>query len=205
MAARIGEIFKALVEGEAETVENFLAGIPYENLEGSPDLIDDILDLAADTIDPKKKSRRRKTSSRDRGSLVGRGSKPRNRASLTEIKQPKRTRANTGQRTDLSPLALVALINNKLPDVVAKNMVPPRLQLRTGRLAQSARVIDVQATRQGFPSIGYTYEKDPYAVFESTSGTRFSDRERDPRNLIDASIREIAATLVTGRLFTRRL
>ena len=84
-------------------------------------------------------------------------------------------------------------------------MVPPRLQLRTGRLAQSARVVDIQSTSQGFPSLGFTYEKDPYAVFESTSGTRFSDRERDPRNLIDASIREIAATLVTGRLFTRRL
>ena len=205
MAARIGEIFKALVEGEAEKVEQFLGGIAYENLRGSPDLIDDILDLAADTIDPKKKSKRRKSSSRDRGSLIGQTSKPRNRASLTEIRQPKRTRANTSQRKDLSPLALASLINNKLPDVVAKNMVPPRLQLRTGRLAQSARVIDVQATRQGFPSIGYTYEKDPYAVFESTSGTRFSDRERDPRNLIDASIREIAATLVTGRLFTRRL
>ena len=205
MAAKIGEIFKSLVEGEAEKVETFLAGISYENLRGSPDLIDDILDLAADTIDPKKKSKRRKSSSRDRGSLIGRGSKPRNRASLTEIRQPKRTRANTSQRKDLSPLALAALINNKLPDIVAKNMVPPRLQLRTGRLAQSARVIDVQATRQGFPSIGFTYEKDPYAVFESTSGTRFSDRERDPRNLIDASIREIAATLVTGRLFTRRI
>ena len=79
-------------------------------------------------------------------------------------------------------------------------MVPPRLQLRTGRLAQSARVIDVQATSQGFPSIGYTYDKDPYQVFEASSGTRFSDRERDPRTLIDASIREIAATLFTGRL-----
>ena len=166
MAARIGEIFRALVEGEAEKVETFLAGISYENLQGSPDLIDDILDLAADTIDPKKKSKRRKSSSKDRGRLVGKGSKPRNRASLTEIKQPKRTRANTAQRTDLSPLALAALINNKLPDVVAKNMVPPRLQLRTGRLAQSARVIDIQSTSQGFPSLGFTYEKDPYAVFE---------------------------------------
>ena len=84
-------------------------------------------------------------------------------------------------------------------------MVPPRLQLQTGALAQSARIVDIQQTAQGFPSIGYTYRKDPYQVFESTSGTRFSDRERDPRALIDASIREIAATLVTGRLFTRRL
>ena len=84
-------------------------------------------------------------------------------------------------------------------------MVPPRLQLRTGRLAQSARILDVQTTRQGFPSVGYTYENDPYQVFEASSGTRFADRQRDPRTLIDASIREIAATLFTGRLFTRRI
>ena len=91
-----------------------------------------------------------------------------------------------------------------LPDVVAKNMVPPRLQLRTGRLAQSARVVDVQATRQGFPSIGYTYEKDPYAVFESTSGTSRASIERDPRPLIDQSIREIVIGFGLGRIYTRR-
>ena len=84
-------------------------------------------------------------------------------------------------------------------------MVPPRLQLRTGRLAQSARVIDVQATSQGFPSIGYTYEKDPYQVFELGQGRPpWASQERDPRRLIDASIREIAATMIQGRFFTRR-
>ena len=102
-------------------------------------------------------------------------------------------------------LNLVALINAKLPETVAKNMGPPGLTNRTGRFASSARVTDVMATAQGFPSIGYTYERDPYQVFELGQGRPpWASQERDPRRLIDASIREIAATMIQGRFFTRR-
>ena len=45
-------------------------------------------------------------------------------------------------------------------------MGAPRLENRTGRFASSARVTDITSTKQGFPSIGYTYEKNPYSVFE---------------------------------------
>ena len=79
------------------------------------------------------------------------------------------------------------------------------LENQTGRLAQSAKVTDIQTTREGFPSIGYTYQKQPYSVFESTSGSRFSSVERDPRRLIEGSIREIAAELAIGRFYTRRI
>jgi hypothetical protein len=104
-----------------------------------------------------------------------------------------------------SPLRLIGLINEKLPGQVAKNMGSPRLNYRTGRFASSVKVVDVATTAKGFPSFGYTYQRDPYEVFESTSGTRFSSVERDPRSLIDTSIREIAAELALGRFFTRRV
>jgi hypothetical protein len=84
-------------------------------------------------------------------------------------------------------------------------MGAPRLENQTGRFAQSVRAIDVQETAKGFKSIGYMYQKNPYQVFESTSGTRFSDAARDPRPLIDTSIREIVAQFGLGRLYTRRL
>ena len=84
-------------------------------------------------------------------------------------------------------------------------MGSPRLNMRTGRFAGSARVTDIQATPAGYPSIGYTYEKSPYSVFESTSGTRFASVERDPRGLIDLSIREIAQQMAIGRFYTRRV
>ena len=97
------------------------------------------------------------------------------------------------------------IMNSQINDVVAKNMGPPRLENRTGTFAGSVRITDVTQTRQGHPSIGYTYRKDPYQVFEASSGTRFSSSARDPRPLIDASIREIAAQFAIGRLYTRRI
>ena len=103
------------------------------------------------------------------------------------------------------PTRLMALINAKLPETVAKNMGAPRLENRTGRFASSPRVTDIQQTPRGFPSIGYTYEIDPYSVFESTSGTRFASTERDTRSLIDLSIREIAQQMAIGRFYTRRV
>ncbi len=104
-----------------------------------------------------------------------------------------------------SAVSLLALLNTKLSSAVQSNMGAPRLENRTGRFAASVRAIDVQRTKQGFLSVGYTYQKDPYQVFESSSGSRFSSIERDPRALIDASIREVAAQLITTRLYTRSL
>ena len=84
-------------------------------------------------------------------------------------------------------------------------MGPPALENRTGRFAASVRAMDLLTTKEGFPSVGYTYQKDPYQVFESSSGTRFSSAQRDPRVLIDKSIREIMAQYLVGRLYTRRI
>lgn len=100
---------------------------------------------------------------------------------------------------------LLAILNQRLPDKVAGNMGSPKLENRTGRFASSVRVTNITQTRQGFPSIGYIYQREPYGVFEATSGSRFASQERDPRKLIDASIREIAAEYALGRIFTRRV
>ena len=99
----------------------------------------------------------------------------------------------------------MGIINSKLPQTVASNMGAPALENITGRFANSARVTDVTQTGKGYPSIGYTYEKQPYGVFENTSGSRFASLERDPRRLLDRSIREIAAELAIGRFYTRRV
>ena len=84
-------------------------------------------------------------------------------------------------------------------------MGSPALEFRTGRFSGSARAVDVLTTPKGYPSIGYTYQKSPYSVFESTSGSRFSSVDRDPRILIDRSMREIAQELAIGRFYTRRV
>lgn len=108
-----------------------------------------------------------------------------------------------GAKPEPSMFSLVALINQKLPETVEKNMGPPALTNVTGRFANSVRVTDVIPTAQGFPSIGYTYRKSPYQTFET--GNKQGDPERDPRKLINRSIREIAAEMAIGRFYTRRV
>ena len=101
------------------------------------------------------------------------------------------------------PLQLLGILNKQLPDTVKNNMDSPALVNRTGRFAASTRVTDINTTRQGFQSIGYTYQKDPYQTFEI--GYEQGSADRDPRKLIDKSIREIAAQYALGRFYTRRV
>jgi len=70
-------------------------------------------------------------------------------------------------------------------------MGPPALESRTGRFASSVRAVDVNKTAQGYPSIGYTYAKNPYQIFEQGRGQKpWASPERDPRTLIDKSLRD---------------
>lgn len=114
---------------------------------------------------------------------------------------PLQTRAT---QSSASLANILGVLNARLPDTVLSNMGPPGLENRTGRFAASVKATDVSLTKQGFPSVGYTYRKDPYQVYETTSGSRFSDSNRDPRPLIDKSIREIMAQYFLGRIYTRR-
>ena len=102
-----------------------------------------------------------------------------------------------------APLALLGILNSKLPETVRGNMVEPRLVNRTGRFAGSVRVTDITTTAKGFPSIGYTYERERYETFEL--GNRQGSVNRDPRRLIDMSIRQLAAQFAMGRFYTRRV
>lgn len=153
-------------------------------------------------IDPKKVKLKSKGSptvsgkSRRKGNLT----KKKGKAGILQRGQVTKAKQST-----VSVAALMGLMNARINDVVANNMGPPGLENRTGRFAGSVRITDVVKTRKGFPSIGYTYQRDPYQVYESTSGSRFSSLERDPRLLIDKSIRELAAELAIGRIYTRRV
>lgn len=115
----------------------------------------------------------------------------------------KKTSAKDTQR---SMFSVVSLINEKLPSTIRKNMRAPALQNQTGRFANSVRIMEAIQTEKGFPSLGYTYDKEPYQVFEQGRGKApWANENRDPRTLIDKSIREIAAELALGRFYTRRL
>lgn len=120
------------------------------------------------------------------------------------LKARRRQRKRKPEPPKNSLANILGVLNNQLPKTVARNMGSPRLENQTGRFAQSVRATDASLTAEGYPSIGYTYMRQRYGVYESTSGTRFSDVDRDPRPLIDQSIREIVIGFGLGRIYTRR-
>jgi len=138
-----------------------------------------------------------------KGSASRKGTKLKTKSNRQPIR--KLGKSNAGKSHKASLYTVLALINDKLPETVRKNMGAPRLENQTGRFANSVKMTDVIQTPQGFPSFGYTYRKDPYEVYEKSSGSRFANTDRDPRDLIDASIREIAAGYALGRFYTRRV
>ena len=116
-------------------------------------------------------------------------------------KQPKKQTARRGTGARLpahSPVALTQLLNQALPKELQKNMTgvyPKSLEYRTGRFAQSAEVTSIVP----FPrmtQIQYTYQKDPYQVFETDSGNPLASAGRDPRRIIGGTIREIAQEIM---------
>ena len=114
------------------------------------------------------------------------------------------TKKNSAPRSNL--LRLQGLLNTKLSGDIRKNMKAPALVNRSGDFASSVRVTEITTTAKGFPSIGYTYDKNPYQVFELGAGTvPWATEQRDPRKLISKSIREIAREMLVGRFFTRRV
>ena len=148
---------------------------------------------------PGVKPSRRKKSETKTGSEYK--SKPDKRRKKAKVAVRTSTQKNKGSNFTLQ--TLIGVINEALPQTVEKNMRAPRLEKRTGRFANSTRITDIVRTREGFPSIGYTYQKNPYQTFEV--GYRQGDAERDPRKLIDASVREIASKFAIGRFYTRRV
>jgi len=97
-----------------------------------------------------------------------------------------------------SPIALQQLLNKALGDELQKKMTgvyPRSLEYRTGRFAQSAQVTSIVP----FPrmtQIQYTYDKDPYQVFEPGSGNPLASTGRDPQRIIGGTIRELAQSIM---------
>lgn len=206
---------KEIQEAFLQAFEMTFRGVDYADLEGSSSLnqkvekliiLDTFVKQLKNTsnvsisVDTKNVKLSTRTKVQDK-TKKGKGITPNkiNRGGA-KARTPKRTKAS---KNGPSMFAIMAMINKKLPQTLEKNMVSPKLNYQSGRLAQSVKLTDVLETARGFPSFGYTYQKSPYQTFEV--GYQQGDPQRDPRRLIDSSIREIAAEMALGRFFTRRL
>lgn len=109
------------------------------------------------------------------------------------------------QKGSINWASLINIINKKLPDQVAGNMGIPGLVYRTGRFANSTKVVNIETTRDGYPSLVFDYQRNPYDVFDRTKGASpWNTPARDPRTLVDKSVREIVQEMAIGRFYTRR-
>ena len=134
--------------------------------------------------------------SRTKSSAKGKGYKSRASAATGAAIASKRGRQ--AMRTSQNPLALRNLLNELLPQTVAKNMIAPALQFRTGRFASSVRVDNVtQGPRGGNTMIEANYMTDPYSTF-APGGKKYTP-QRNPERLIKRSVREIATGIVGAR------
>ena len=97
-----------------------------------------------------------------------------------------------------SPLHLLAIFNANLEQAIRDNMGGRALHNRTGRFAGSVSVLNIIPVRGTTGTIQYTYQRDPYEVFEGQGG-------RDPRLLIDNTLREQAAEMALGKFTTQRV
>lgn len=97
------------------------------------------------------------------------------------------------QQSAVSLQSLLPFLNQNLPEIIKSRMGQAgRLVNRTGRFAESARVVSIDGD-----VVSYTYMRNPYEVFEGNSA-------RDPRPLIEGSIRELAVGLIQQRFSVRR-
>lgn len=100
-------------------------------------------------------------------------------------------------------VTLQMLLDANLADRIKANMGDGNrrdvLNLRSGRLAESAQVVRLSESRAGMVTAFYTYMKNPYATF-SDGGKQQYPKSRNPKLLISKSIREIAEQQVSNRL-----
>jgi len=199
LSAWVGEIFADIIKNDLKALQKVFGKVATEKIKGSPTILQDIEKQLVDTLDPSKKRKKGKRTV-SKAAVLAKGVHTKS-ASRTKLRKPKARREVKKDRSSI--VNLIGILNNKIENTVAKNMKAPALVYRSGRFANSVEITDIAVTPQGFPSIGYTYQRRPYDTFEP--GGAQGSPERDPRKLIDASIREIAMNLAIGRFYTRRV
>jgi hypothetical protein len=202
-------------------IKNVLKNYNIAEMTGSTTLMRDIKDSFIEQAVTGKKPKKKRLPPKKNKTRVGKKIKgvAQNRKKIQNLQKklkremiafknvpiPHKKSSSGGAGSQKQLISLVSLLNAKLPRTVAENMGAPGLENRTGTLASSARITDVSRTAKGYPSLGYTYQRNPYQVFEMGVGhSSWATTARDPRTLIDASIREIAQKLAVGRFYTRR-
>lgn len=127
--------------------------------------------------------------------------KKRGKAHVSYPQGPKERRQFV--RSGSSEITLLGLLNAQLHRIIKLNMGKgnsnTKLNYRTGRFAESVKVVDVDLydAPANEALIDYTYQENPYNVF--APGGRLYKPNRNPRVIINASIRQLARAILDKR------
>jgi len=138
------------------------------------------------------------------GSKASRSKKTTTTESKTTPEQYKAQQIKFGSQDNLTSLrAILVKLNMYLPSVVQSNMGKlGALKYRTGRFAQSTYVTDVSILNNT-PNIRYSYMLHPYQTFEP--GFAQGSESRDPKILIEKSIRQIVSSMIKNKYNMERV
>ena len=120
------------------------------------------------------------------------------KAKVANKKKRPASKASSLGGTMGSPMQARAMFNASINEAIRQNMGGAALHNRTGRFADSVYVHNISPTAGTDGTVQYSYMYNPYKVFEG-------HETRDPRLLIDKTIREQAAELALGKFTTQRL
>lgn len=175
--------------------------------ESSETLLEFIQNLIGHSVAGKTKASLKQTTPQFLGTPVTSASLVLGKAKKTSAKakaKPKvRTPAIKRAQVGTSSASLLAILNLGLAEQIRRNMGTGNsktlLNYRTGRFAESAKVVRVSESRQGMITAFYTYMKNPYATF-SQGGRQELPKSRDPKLLISKSIRELMQEQMANRM-----
>lgn len=195
------------------TAKELATKINFTNVRSSPtymeEIIDDILLTAQKGGAIIKGRKPRKSSGPTRSKPVEKQFEKNNIVSASTKSSSSAIDISIGrENTSNAPTnwnSLLPLINTRLTPKVIANMRYPSLVNRTGTFAESAEVTRIETTQKGFPSFVFNYERDPYEVFDRALGrSPWNTPERDPKTLVDKSLREVLREMAISRFYTRR-
>ena len=210
-AALYDLVFKELnKDGKFLPGTKYFNSIELHNIKTSPSVTDDVESIIVDSIFGKSGKAKARKFTRKKSIVVNRTKKAKAQAVsrkqiiakqklIAAIRSYKKELKNKKKSNIGSLYNLQKLINYALHDRIKKNMgdsndPPIQLRYQTGRFAKSAKLLTL--TREGHNKLygAYTFMRYPYDTF--MPGGRLYTPQRDPRQYIESSIRDIAQNIL---------
>lgn len=206
-AKQLNEAYGSLLGSnkDSDPIKNLVRRLEGEftKIKSSPSIEELVENLVDQALNGKPKTTRTKTSAKVTTSIKEKTVKA--KVALSKVKVPPlkivSTNSGSGAKTRIrqggkftSLASVIAVINSELHDRIRANMgkgnAKAVLNYRTGRFANSVKLLKLDVSRPDAISVMYTYMKYPYQTFEP-GFKQGAPASRDPRALIQKSIRQI--------------